>query len=90
MQRSDPCRGEEEAVEKLLEGLQGTGFGSGAAKRAAEIDVELREEGVRVDVEDVIIAAIALERGETVVTGNPGHFEPVPGLETVTHQETST
>ena len=35
----------------------------------------------RPDVADVLIAATALSRGETLATGNPKHFDFVPGLE---------
>jgi len=39
-----------------------------AAKRASRINAELHEDGQPIDVEDVMIAAVALENDEAVVT----------------------
>ncbi|MFB6144522.1 MAG: PIN domain-containing protein [Candidatus Nanohaloarchaea archaeon] len=50
---------------------------SEAGKNAGRIDGKLVKEGKTVDPEDSMIAAIALESDETVLTGNQEHFERI-------------
>jgi tRNA(fMet)-specific endonuclease VapC len=47
---------------------------------AADILARLTKEGRRIGVEDLLIAATALERGLIVVTRNLDEFQRVPGL----------
>lgn len=37
------------------------------------------------DIEDVMIAAVALERDDAVLTGDPDHFERIEGLAVETY-----
>ncbi|MDY6764587.1 MAG: PIN domain-containing protein [Halobacteria archaeon] len=67
-------------VEELLNGLHETGFRRESAKRAGEINARLKKEGDMIDVEDVIIGAIALENDEEVMTRNVSDFGRVDGL----------
>ncbi len=50
-----------------------------AAKRAAELDFELSAKGASLELRDIMIAAIALANGETVVTKDSDYVR-VPGL----------
>lgn len=51
------------------------------ARKAGRIDGTLRKQGSRIDVGDATIGATGVVRDEPVVTGNPDHFERIPGLE---------
>lgn len=53
------------------------------ARKAGRIDGELRKAGQRIDVGDATIGATGIVREEPVVTGNPDHFERIPGLDVV-------
>ena len=55
-------------------------FDAAAARRYGEIRAELEGRGTPIGDADVRIAAIALARGLTLVTGNERHFRRVPGL----------
>lgn len=55
-------------------------FDRDAAAVYGEVRAQLEREGRRIDEPDLRIAAIALSRDLTVVTGNVRHFERVPGL----------
>lgn len=71
---------ERAAVESLLEGLHNVDFDQPAAMTAGEINATLTREGDAVEVEDVIIGAIALVRDDPVLTRNVEDFERIPGL----------
>lgn len=51
------------------------------ARKAGRIDGQLRKQGERIDLGDATIGATGIVRDEPVVTGNPGHFERIPGLD---------
>jgi tRNA(fMet)-specific endonuclease VapC len=56
------------------------GVGSGEALRAGDVLTTLRAAGDAIELEDVLIAATALENDLVVVTRNVRHFSPVPDL----------
>lgn len=58
-------------------------FDTAAAWRYGWLRADLEREGTPIGDADMRIAAIALSRGLTVVTGNERHFRRVPGLEVV-------
>ncbi|MBA2535253.1 MAG: PIN domain-containing protein [Rubrobacter sp.] len=66
----------------LLPNLPVLDFDAAAARRYGEIRAELERLGTPIGDADMRIAAIALSRGLTVVTGNERHFLRVPELET--------
>jgi len=66
-------------VEELLAALPLIPFDGPDAKRTAEIMCDLSRKGAPVEVEDAMIAGIAMCRGETVVTRD-AHFARIPGL----------
>lgn len=69
------------AVEELLaSGPTVLPFDATAAERYADLRVALESEGRRLDEPDLRIAAIALSRDLTLITGNTRHFDRVPGL----------
>ena len=51
------------------------------ARKAGRIDGTLRKQGDWIDVGDATVGATGVVRDEPVVTGNPDHFERIPGLE---------
>lgn len=55
-------------------------FDEAAAQRYGELRAELEAAGRRVAEPDLRIAAIALTRDATLVTGNARHFGRIPGL----------
>lgn len=66
-----------------IDGLQEVPFGPRAARRFGTLMHDLDRKGARLDVADGMIAAIALEQGARLLTGNTKHFRRVPGLELV-------
>ena len=65
---------------RLLPELPVLPFDTTAARRYGEVRTELERRGTPLGDADLRIAAIALARGLTVVTGNLRHFQRVPGL----------
>lgn len=55
-------------------------FDADAARRYGEVRAELDRRGTPLADGDLRIAAIALARDLTIVTGNVRHFQRVPGL----------
>ena len=49
-------------------------------KDYARLRVDLEQSGCRLDSMDLLIAATALGKGFTLVTGNVKHFSRIPGL----------
>ena len=54
-------------------------------KHAGEISGRLVSEGQRIDREDCIIAATAIQENEPVLTRNRSHFDRVPNLDVETY-----
>ncbi|MBI4286593.1 MAG: PIN domain-containing protein [Chloroflexi bacterium] len=70
-----------ERLEKiLLPNLAVVPFDTAAALKYGEIRAGLERHGILIGDADMRIAAIALARGLTVITGNIHHFRKVPGL----------
>ena len=65
---------------RLLPELPVLPFDASAARRYGEVRCELEQRGAPIGDADLRIAAIALARGLTVVTGNERHFRRVPDL----------
>ena len=66
--------------EVVLAALTVLPFDETTARAYAEVRTDLEQAGQRLDEPDLRIAAIALSRDLTLVTGNVRHFERVPGL----------
>src|SRR5215208_3895581 len=71
----------ERIEETLLPELPILPFDAAAARRYGELRAELERRGNPIGDADTRVAAIALSRGLTVVTGNERHFQQIPGLE---------
>lgn len=78
---ADSTAAEREAVEGLLTGLLHADFDRESARRAGETNAVLQEAGQSIDVEDVMIGAIAADRDEPVLTRNVDDFEQLPNVE---------
>ena len=68
------------AVNSLLSRVVILNLDKESAWRAGEIESDLRMRGELIDIEDIMISAIALENKETLVTRNKKHFEKIKGL----------
>jgi len=66
--------------ETLLPNLPVLPFDASAARRYGEVRAEVERRGTPIGDADLRIAAIALDRNLTVVTGNVRHFQKVPAL----------
>jgi len=64
----------------LLQNVQIVTFDVPVAYQAGKLRAHLRKQGNPIDFPDLQIAAIALDRGLTIVTGNGSHFSRIPGL----------
>lgn len=67
-------------IEQLFTGFRMLAFDTDAARIYARLAFELTRKGESIGEADTRIAAIALARNLTVVTGNVRHFSRVPGL----------
>ncbi len=70
---------EKARVDALLASVNVLHLDVRAAKRAAELDFELSAKGTPLELSDIMIAAIAMANGETVVTKD-SDYARVPGL----------
>lgn len=76
---------EQEKVKTLLEQYPSYAFTADEGREAGGILANLKEEGVSIEVADVMIGAIARNRMRTVVTANPDHFEEINGINVRTY-----
>ena len=70
----------EEFVEAILSGIPAVPITLPVARVFGELDARLSAAGRRIPTSDLLIASTALSRGDEIVTGNPRHFDRVPGL----------
>lgn len=68
------------AFEESLPHVDVLPFDGAAARIAGRINADLQRQGRVIGMPDVMIAAIALRHGLTLVTGNVAHFEYVRSL----------
>lgn len=74
---------EEERTERLLSTLQFFPVKHSTARLAGELIRHWRSKGVTLALPDVTIAAVCIENGLTLLTGNVKHF-PMTGLSLLT------
>jgi len=84
--RSGASEKEKEKVGELLEEIESLGFNGKEGKKAGEINYHLKKEGQRIDLEDVMIASIAIENSEPVITRNIENFERIEDVKTETYR----
>jgi len=70
-------------VGKLLHRFHLVPFDEECALQAGRIDAALHERGEEIGIQDVMIAATAIARGEALISRNEEHFRRVPGLKLV-------
>lgn len=83
--RTDATEEERQRVRRLLEEVTHAEFDHESAMLAGECSAALLSEGARIEIEDVMIAAIALQRHEPLLTGNPDHFERIDSVDVETY-----
>ena len=77
--RSKKLAAKKVALEQFAASLPVLPLTAESARQAAVMEVELSKKGITVQTEDVMIAAIAVVAGETVVTRD-AHYTRIPGL----------
>ena len=83
--RSRKPEEEKRKVLRTLAGMIVFHLDADGAERAGEMDGRLTMSGLRVEPVDMLIAGIALSKGERVLTRNVKHFGRVPGLNVETY-----
>lgn len=77
--------GERRRVARVVEKFPTYPLDAASSDRAGNVLALLRREGRPIGIVDALIAGIALERGEAVLTRNLRHFGRVPGLRVETY-----
>lgn len=67
-------------VNNLFNSLIILNFNKDHALRAGRIERELKKQGITIDPEDCMIAAITILNNETLITNNVDHFSRIKGL----------
>ncbi|MDY6768743.1 MAG: PIN domain-containing protein [Candidatus Nanohaloarchaea archaeon] len=80
----------DEERQKIVAALDEAGAGRvglswETGRRAGKIKAELERDGRSIGAVDILIAATALEEETPLLTGNPDHFDRVPGLDVETY-----
>jgi len=66
--------------ERVIGNMRVLPFDTSAARVYGRLRAELEQQGTSVGMPDLMIAAIAMSREMTVITGNVRHLARVPGL----------
>ncbi len=74
-------KNEREKIDKLLSSFPILDLDKESAILAGEIEANLINMGNIIDIEDIMIGAIALHNNEKLITRNKKHFERIKGLE---------
>ncbi len=72
-------------LRELLDGLTHESFDPKDGKLSGEISAALTKNGDKIDREDVMIGAIAINTDQRVLTRNHKHFEKIEGLKLETY-----
>ncbi len=72
---------EAENIRRFLFAVNILDFDQESAFKAGEIEANLRKKGEIIDLEDIMIAAIALKNNQRLITNNVKHFERIKGLQ---------
>ena len=73
-------KGEIEKIDKVLNSITVLDLNRESARRAGKIEADLENRGEIIDIEDIMIGAIAIENDEKILTRNKKHFENIKGL----------
>jgi len=77
----NPKEDEEEKINKLISSLVILDLNKQSAILSGEIEADLIKKGEKIDLEDIMIAAIAITNNERLITRNEKHFKKIKGLE---------
>lgn len=83
--RSRKTEEELKKIKELLQGLSTIDFGLEEGRTSGEIRAYLKDKGSIIDVEDVMIAASAINSNQKVLTRNPDHFARIENLRVETY-----
>ena len=72
---------EKENINKLLDSFIILDFDKKSAIITGEIEADLMNDGEIIDLEDIMIGAIAIQNEEKLITRNLKHFQKIKGLE---------
>lgn len=72
-------------IEELVDCVNVILFDSAAAKIAGKIEADLERRGTLIDIQDVQIAAIAIQHNMRIITRNVSHFSKIKGLQIETY-----
>ena len=73
-------KGEIEKIDKVLNSITVLDLNRESARRAGKIEADLENRGEIIDIEDIMIGAIAIENDEKILTRNKKHFNKIEGL----------
>ncbi len=73
-------KAEQVKVQRLLEAMPITPLDEAAARKAAEIRLQLERVGRGISMADYLIAGICLQQNAVLLTRNIGHFSRIEGL----------
>ncbi|MBS3084062.1 PIN domain-containing protein [Candidatus Pacearchaeota archaeon] len=76
---------EKDKVMNLINSLHVLELDKESAILAGEIQAELENKGEIIDIEDIMIGAIAKHNNETLITRNKKHFEKISGLKILSY-----
>lgn len=83
--QTDRPEAERTKVLSVLDSKTAVPADHGVMRRAGDLSGDLINDGRRIDREDCVVAATALQEGEPVVTRNTDHFDRIPGLEVISY-----
>ena len=72
---------EVEKIKNAISSYENYNLDKDGAILAGEIEADLLNRGERIDIEDILIGAIAKQNGEKLITRNIKHFDRIKGLE---------
>ena len=76
----------EEQIERFLSSIGLLGFDLESAKLAGQIHAELERRGELIQAQDSMIAGIAQQHGEPILTRNVEHFRRIKGIMVETYR----
>jgi hypothetical protein len=85
VQRSQKPEREKQTVLSVLDSKHVIPADHSIMKQAGELSGRLINDGERIDREDCIIAATAIQENEPVLTRNAAHFDRIQGLDVETY-----
>ena len=74
-------KGEKEEIDDFIRSVTTLSLDKKSAIKAGNIELELIRNGQRVEIEDIMIAAISITNNEKLVTNNEKHFSRIRELE---------